>query len=447
MSERQSTSILNFGVDRYVLRACRRHAAETIALCAPEPWDFSPTVPPDGVRLLRADDIGNAESVLGALHRAGLGDHRFTAVHCGDEFQLVTAGLLAGHLRTPGIDPVVALRFRDKALQKARIRDAGVSTAETVVIDDIHDVRHLAELPFARSVLKPLSFGGTGYTTMVSDRAALEAISRDYRAQQLDRRTFLLEEYMEGEEWIADGVVFDGELLFFALGAYGEPCLDALRDQRPLWARAVDPGDEPWAYELAAPVVRRSLEALGMTEGVFHMELFHDPATGTVSFGECAARRGGGLTQERVQHKFNVDLAECGVLCALGRRPALDVKVRPGAVGHTHLLGRPGTLLGYPSVTELEALPGVEYARYEHPFGSPLPDSVSFHGQSLGQLLVSADDPDELARRVTEFRQYVDDRLVVAAPRMTFREHREWHESHWPEHARLGGGVYEPPAL
>ncbi|MFD6939094.1 acetyl-CoA carboxylase biotin carboxylase subunit family protein [Streptomyces goshikiensis] len=447
MPDRQETSILNIGVDRYVLRACQRHAAETVALCAPEPWDFGPTVPAEGVRILRADDVGNAESVLGALHRAGLGDHRFSAVHSGDEFALVTSGLLAQHLGCAGMDPLVALNFRDKALQKQRVREAGIATAASVVIEDIHDVRHLADTPFARSVLKPLSYGGTGFTATVSDYPGLAALSRDYRARQLDRRTFVLEEFMEGEEWIADGVVFEGEVLFFALGKYGEPCLDALTEQRPLWARAMDPDAESWAYDLAAPVVRESLAALGMSTGVFHMELFHNPATGQVSFGECAARRGGGLTEEQVLHKFNVDLSECGVLCALGKRPELDVKVRPGAVGHTHLLGRPGTIISYPSVDELQELPGVAYARYEHPFGSSLPDSVQFIGQSLGLMLITGDTDEELASRVTELRTYVDERLVVASPRMTFREHRDWYESHWPHHARLGGGVYEPPAV
>ncbi len=244
MPERQDTSILNLGVDRYVLRACQRHAAETVALCAPEPWDFGPTVPEEGVRILRADDTGNAESVLGTLYRAGLGEHRFSAVHSGEEFGLVTAGLIARQLGCSGIDPVVALHFRDKALQKSRVREAGLSTAATIVIDDIHDVGHLADTPFARSVLKPLSYGGTGYTATVSDHAGLEELSREFRSGQLDRRTFLLEEYMEGEEWIADGVVFDGEVLFFALGKYGEPCLDAMRGQRPLWVRAMDAGRE-----------------------------------------------------------------------------------------------------------------------------------------------------------------------------------------------------------
>jgi hypothetical protein len=444
MPKPNESSLLNIGVDRYVLRACARHAAQTVALCPPGHWDFGPTVPSKGVRVLRADDLSSPESVMGALHRAGLGDHRFDALHTDDEFALVSAGLLARVLGCVGIDPMVALNFRDKVLQKRKLHQAGISTAATTVIDDIHDVTHLAEANINRSVLKPLSFVGTGYTSTVSSYEDLAAQSRVLRSADLARRTFVLEEFMDGEEWVANGIVHDGEVLFLSLSTYGEPCLTALTEQRPLWARVMDPDDEAWAYARAEAVVKASLEALGMSSGVFHMELFHNEETGTISFGECAARRGGGLTQEQILHKFNVDLAEAGVLCAMGKRPDLNVKVRPGYVGYTHLLGRPGTLMSYPSVKELEGQPGVLYARYEHPLGSRLPESIEFIGQSFGLVLLTAASKDELVDRVASTRSWVDERLVVADPRLTFREHRLWHESQWPDHVRLGGGIYEP---
>lgn len=432
------------GVDRYALRACRKHAPETVAICGPEPWDFGPLVPEEGVRVIRADDPGHPESVLAALHRAGFQDTRFAGVHSGDDWTLVNAGVISRMLGCGGIDPITALHFRDKALQKQKIRDAGISTASSIVIDDIHDVGDLEDFDFKRSVLKPISFGGTGYTSTVTNFESLSAVSRRMQARNISRRTFMLEEFMEGDEWVADGVVYDGELLFFALGKYGEPCLSALTEQRAVWVRRFDPGAEAWAYEAAEPVIRSALSALGLSRGVFHMELFRDPVSGTVSFGECAARRGGGLAQETVHLKFGVDLAESGVLCALGRRPDLRVEVRPETIAHTHLLGRPGTLISYPSVSEMIQLPYVEYARYEHPLGSMLPESVEFVGQSLGLAVVKADSTDELESRVHELHQWVDERLVIAPSNMTFRENREWFEQRWPEHAKLGGSVYDP---
>ncbi|MFE9827040.1 acetyl-CoA carboxylase biotin carboxylase subunit family protein [Streptomyces sp. NPDC005791] len=445
-SAERDQPILNMGVDRYALRACRKHADQTVAVCGPEPWDFGPHIPEDGVRVVRADDPGHPESVLAALHRAGLKDTHFAGVHSGDDWTLMNAGVISRLLGCSGIDPDVALYFRDKALQKQKIREAGISTAPTVVIEDIRDVSSLQDADFKRSVIKPISFGGTGYTSTVTDFDGLSAVSRSMRDRNIPRRTFLLEEFVDGDEWVADGVVFEGELLFLALGKYGEPCLNALTEQRAVWVRRFDPTQESWAYEAARPLVEASLSALGLSSGVFHMELFHNPVTGQFTFGECAARRGGGLTQEVVLFKFNVDLAECGVLCSLGRRPELNVKIRPEAAGHTHLLGRPGTLISHPSVSEVMELPYVEYARFEHPFGTSFPEAIEFVGQSLGLMVVKADSVDDFASRVADLQRWVDERLIVAPPGMPFREHREWHEQLWPEQAKLGGSVYEPPS-
>jgi len=439
------TSILNFGVDRYVLRGCRRHAAETVAICAPEPWDFGPWIPRDGVSVLRVDDHVSAENVLSALHRRGLRDHRFTAVHAADEWSLVTAGLVAQTLGTRGLDPDVAVHFRDKYLQKRKIRQAGIRTADATVIEDIHDVEHLAGADISRSVLKPIAGGGTAHTITIADFDDLARASLRFRAEGVAPRTFLLEEFVSGDEWAADGVVFDGELLFFALARYSEPCLTYVEQQHPPLVIRVDPKESSWAYDLAAPVVRRSLDALGLTNGIFHLELFHDGDAGEFSFGECAARIGGALTQEQVHYMFGVDLAEAGVLCSLGRRPQLDVRTRPGVVAATYIMGRPGNLVGHPSLAEVYAQDGVEFARFDVPFAATVNPEMANTGQNLGQLLVSADTAEEAEARIGELRNWFEERLVVARPDMTFREHRAWHEKNWPGHT-IGGGVYDPSA-
>jgi hypothetical protein len=279
----------------------------------------------------------------------------------------------------------------------------------------------------------------------VSSYAELEAASRSFRARNLPRRTFLLEDYQpHDEEWHADGTIFDGELVFLSLGLYGERCLDALDNQRPLWGRTRDPEAEAWAYDLARPFVEEALAALGMTEGVFHMELFYDRGTHRLAFGECAARRGGFLIQELNLYKFNVDLAEFGVLCSLGRRPAPDVKIRPGYAGMTFLFGRAGVLVHHPPASEVLARPGVEWVRFEKPFGSTLAGTVDAIGYGLGLVVLVGDTPEELEARIMDLRRWFDERLVVVAPELTFAEHRQLHEALAPEQAKIGGIFYEP---
>ncbi|MFI8106526.1 acetyl-CoA carboxylase biotin carboxylase subunit family protein [Streptomyces sp. NPDC086023] len=424
--------VLLLGSARYTVEACVRLGIDAVIVSGARENDAGlaahgqPTV-------LRVDDQASPEAVLGALHRAGLAQRTFDAVVTSDEFALVTAGLIAEHLGCRAIDARTALRFRDKYLQKALVAEAGIDTARVRVIEDVHDVSAVTELPSTSAVLKPVAGASTRLTAVVDSVAELHELSHRYRAAGTSERTFVLEEFIGGEEWIADGIVFDGEVLFWSLGAYGDPCLTALDEGVPLWMRRIDPDTEQWRYEKAEPVVLGALRALGLTHGVFHMELFHDPVTGRLAFGECGARRGGAFIQEEVQAKFGVDLGEAMLLCALGRRPELNVKVRPGIVGAAYLPGRPGVLIDLPSAADLMALPGVAYARVEVPVGTVWSGGAAGTDQRAAQILAVAGSEAELRQRFAEARQWFDERLIVAPHPATPRELRSWQRNTWPQ--------------
>ncbi len=425
--------VLVLGRVRYTLQACVSLGVDAVVVSGAKAQDDGFVEVPDGLRVLPVDDQSSPEAILMALHRAHLADRPFAAVVTSDEFSLVTCALLARHLGCrAAVEAGTALYFRDKYLQKRAVSAAGIKTARVTLIDDIFDVSHFAELPYARAVLKPVAGASTEATSVVESVDELRERSRRHRAAGLARRTFALEEFVSGEEWIADGVVFDGEVVFSCLGKYGDPCLTVIDAGLPLWMRRLDPKADAWAYERAEPVVRRALRVLGLRDGVFHMELFHDPASGEVVFSECAARRGGGLIHEETQAKFNVDLGEAMLLCALGHRPSFDVKTRPGTIGSAYLLGRPGTLVGCPSRAELLALPGVEYARVDVPLGTRLDAGTASTDQKIAQVMVAARSEEDLVRRFAEIRDWFDRRLVVIPPAATGRELRAWQRESEP---------------
>lgn len=113
-----------------------------------------------------------------------------------------------------------------RALQKGRVRDAGMDVARCVVIDDIYDIDKLGGLEFDRGVLKPIAGAGTAPRPRSSRaHADVRAASRRSYDNRTPQRTFLLDEFTEGEQSVAHGVVFDSEVLFYALGRYRDPCL------------------------------------------------------------------------------------------------------------------------------------------------------------------------------------------------------------------------------
>jgi biotin carboxylase len=430
MTATTAPSLLLVGADPYLMRACGDLGVDAVVVSGPSARDAGVPIPAS-VRSVFVEDQRSPEAVLAGLYRAGLGAHRFDAVVSVAEYALVFAAVLARVLECRGPDPATAVRLRDKWLQKELVRGAGLATARTLVIEDIHLPETLPELPWERAVLKPVTGVGTRLTTVVRDQAGLRSAAASFARRDRRTRTFILEEFIEGEEWLVDGLVRDGKVVFRSVAAYGQPCLSAVQNRQPLTFRRFDPEADRDAFGLADPVVAGAVEALGLREGLFHMELFH--RDGEIHFSECAARRGSALVQEEVHCKFDVDLSEEAVRAALGLAPRLEVRVRPETVGATYLNGRPGVLLSRPSRSEVLARDGVCYVQHDTPLGSVIPEELSDTSTQIGQVVLTAASPEQFDGRVEALLKWYDDRLVIAPCDLTPRALRAWEHATWPE--------------
>lgn len=422
----ESELLLILAPDRYVLRACRKLGVPHVVVFGARHRDLGFQEIPAPAIPVFCEDHHKPEAILTALHRAGFGDRQFTAVQTTIEPLLITASVLGRALGARAISPSTAVLFRDKFLQKQRIADAGLATARSIVIEDLFALEPDFVMPFERAVLKPVTGLATQTTSAVDGLDDLLATARRYRQQRISARTFVLEEFISGDEWTADGVVSDGELLFYGLGRYEQPCLTTLQENAPLSMRKFDPETESRAYQAADDMVRKAIGALGLTDGVFHMELFHDPGSGRVVFSECAARRGGALTEEEILAKFGVDLGEAAVQCALGWKPELDVRVRAGTVGSVYFTSRPGTLASCPTPAELTEIPDVSFARIELPIGYRMAGAADSTTTRIGMAMINAADPASLEQRRAEILQWFNERVVVIPPASTSAELREW---------------------
>lgn len=409
--------LLVLALDAEVLRYCADEEIQVVACYGPSGKDWGDPLPPAGAVFV--EDASDVRQVLAALARAGYTDTDFIGIQTSDERSVVTAAVLCRLFDLPGQVPRTAVNFRDKWLQKQAIRAAGVPTADSILIEDIRDAT-VTMAPFTQAVVKPVSGAGTSLTAHLSSDEDLRRFALSLNGPQ---RTFVLEEFIDGDEWIADGIVYQERLIFFSVSRYAEPCLTAVTQNIPVQIESMHPDAE--CYDLARPIVEASLKGLQFTDGVFHMELFrHD---GTFMFGECAARRGGGHLQQLVSCRFGVDLAGAAVRIAMGEPPLVRARVRPGAVGSVYLPNHVGTLADFPSARQIAELPGVEYAQIEVPRGfrmsSGTPDTVS----KIGQVIVTADSSAALADRLRDVGGWFEERLVVI-PEGTPRELRAWSE-------------------
>jgi hypothetical protein len=415
----RSHTLLMIGPDHQALEAIQEHDIDVTVLLGGVSKDIGLPIPP-GPRVVFNDDSKNIDSALNCLYRHGLDS--FEAVYAHDEPAMMTAAVIAKVLGAKGIPPRTVSLFRDKWQQKRVLREAGYDVARHVLIEDIRDLPADFELPFAKGVVKPVAGQATQTTYPVSDTADVQKISRDCRANNVVSRTFVVEEYVEGEELFADGVVSGGKLRFASLGRYGKNCLAAVRDRSPVRTYTLDPVADKALHEQALPVVSGALSTLGLDDGVFHMELFHDGSR--MVFSECAARRAGGPISDQVRLKFGVDLAALSVLSQLSPLDDIVPTTRDGVIASAFLPLVDGTLLDHPSIGDMLERPGVIHARFFVPKGlRTAPIGGNTVGR-MGEFSVLGENMEKATTLLDETAAWFTAQLNVLPLAPTMRELR-----------------------
>ncbi len=220
-----------------------------------------------------------------------------------DDFDVETAALLREHLRCPGMGETTARYFRDKLAMRVRARDAGL-----LVPDFVHVLNHAAIGAFAARVtppwvLKPRSQASAVGITKLADSDAL------WRAVEAlgDRQSFhLLEQYVAGDVYHVDAIVFDREVRFAAVHRYGQPPMDVAHHGGIFVTRSIGP-DAP-EHATLVEANRAVLEALHFVRGVTHTEFIRSRVDCRFHFLETAARVGGAYIVEVVEAASGVNL-------------------------------------------------------------------------------------------------------------------------------------------
>ncbi|MEV4628237.1 hypothetical protein AB0J90_18375 [Micromonospora sp. NPDC049523] len=351
--------------------------------------------------LLPVADIGAPEAVLSAVLRAGFRPEHFLAVLSAKEKGVVTAACLGAAAGACALPLRVAVVSRDKALQKQLVASAGIPAAKVLFVGSPSGLAASAVVgePFRPVVVKPLRGVACGATEIIT---SMEALDRYTAAWAATDGEILVEERVDfAEEWHLDGVVRDGRLEFLSVGRYVTPCLDVTRGfATQLFV--FDPERSADRYRLARTFSAATLDALGLRDGVFHLEAFYRPEKEELWFGECAARPGGGGIPDVVRHKFGVDLAGRGLDAVLARPPALLGAPIAGAVGKVSLPALPGAVTAAPTTDELLALPQVVDGQINVSVGSWMADMRRENRPHGGLAVLAADDEPALLRRMAE---------------------------------------------
>ena len=320
------------------LRECRRQGCRVLLLTEEKLRDADwPRDSVDAFFYVRRD-MPHADIRKGAAHLAR--SERIDRIVALDDFDVELAAMLREHLFVPGMGETTGRAFRDKLAMRRRARSAGIPCPDFVHVLNNEAINEWTSRVPAPWVLKPRSQAAAiGIRKVHSSEELWQIIDAlgDARAE------YLLEQFVPGDVFHVDSIVFDDRVRFAVASRYRMPPMAVAHEGGIFVTRTLTSADpvSPALKELNA----RVLKSFGLLRGASHTE-FIRAQDGAWQFLETSARVGGA---------FIVDVVEAATGINLWREWA-----------HVEIAGQDGTY-DPPAVRELCGGIVLSLARQEYP--------------------------------------------------------------------------------
>ncbi len=283
------------------LRECKRQGCYVILLTVERLADAG--WPRESIdELIALPDLSDRQSVIytaSYIARTRIID-RVVAL---EDYDVEIAATLREHLRCPGMGDTTSRYFRDKLAMRSKAEEAGIAVPAFCPVlnyDQLHEFMGRVPLPW---LLKPRSEAGAVGIKKINGPDELWPLLLDLGDRQ---SFFLLEQYIDGDVYHVDSIVFGKEVVFAEAHRYGSPPMDIVHEGGLFVSRTL-PRDDADSLTLQT-LNRQVLQELGFVRGVAHTEFIKARADGRFYFLETSARVGGAYLVDLVRAATGVNL-------------------------------------------------------------------------------------------------------------------------------------------
>ncbi len=285
------------------LTAAKAHGARVLLLTreknAGEAW------PRESIdELLLMPDLRRRPDIFNAVSYLARGE-RIDAIVPLDDYDVETAAALREHLRLPGLGETGARYFRDKLAMRTQAAAHDIPVPPFTPVFSYDRLRdYMARVP-PPWVLKPRSEAGAMGIRKLHDS---ESVWRRLDELGDEQSFFHLEQFIPGEIYHVDSLVYGGRVLFAQPHKYARPPMTVAHQGGVFVSRTLPDGDEARAV---LELNERLLRAFGLERGATHAEFIrgHDgEGERPYYFLEVAARVGGADIEQLVQAATGLNL-------------------------------------------------------------------------------------------------------------------------------------------
>jgi carbamoylphosphate synthase large subunit len=287
--------------------------------------------------LFAVPDIFNAQELENAATYLAR-EVAFDRIVGPGEYDIELAARLREHFRLPGLGDSAARLVRDKLAMRDCAHRHGVLVPQFLAALHLPAIARFLESVPGPWIIKPRMAASSKGITVCHDK---ESVWRTVHGLGDRLSHHLIEKFTPGDIYHLDGVVLNGEVCFASAHRYGRPILDLHTHGGVYTTWRIQTGS-PEEIALQA-LNQRVIQALGLAEGVFHIEYIHDRETGQFYFLEASARVGAGLIEDMVEAESGLNLWACWARIEMGDRtpPPPDKNVYAGVLASAAAVERP----------------------------------------------------------------------------------------------------------
>ena len=250
-----------------------------------------------------SDDAGIRRRVDAIARR-----HRIDRITALDDFDVEMAAMLREHLQVAGIGRTTASRVRDKLAMRVAAEGAGIPVPEFTATFNDEAVNAWAARVTPPWVLKPRSSAAAIGIKKVGSH---DELWRALDAAGDNRSQTVLEQFVAGDVYHVDSIVWNGTVVFAVPFKYGRPPMEIAHDGGLFVTRRLADASAEGAALL--DLNRRLQAMLGLQRGVSHSEFIRSRRSGRSAgsdfvFLETSARVGGAFIVDTIEAATGVNL-------------------------------------------------------------------------------------------------------------------------------------------
>lgn len=246
-------------------------------------------------------DLSKTQDVIKAVSYLWRGNH-IDQIIALDEYDVENVATLREHLRLPGMGQTHTRFFRDKLAMRMGSSAKGVRVPPFTAVSNYDQLREYMGRVSPPWVLKPRTEASSMGIKKLHDSEALWRMLDTLADQQ---SSFLLEQFIPGEVFHVDSIIWDGKVVFANAARYGRPPMSVYHEGGVFTTRTLSPdsADAQALLHMNDEVIR----ALVMSRGVTHCEFIKAEATGEFYFLEIAARVGGANISDLIEKTTGIN--------------------------------------------------------------------------------------------------------------------------------------------